>query len=67
MDPTGSQQALSDQGVAIGRHEQSIQIVHQNISALARSVDALVQSLLSSAGAAAHPVAAAVPTALGGS
>lgn len=45
MDPAGTQRSLADQEAAISRHEQSIQIAHQSLAALARSVDTLVQRL----------------------
>lgn len=45
MDPADTQRALSGQGAAISRHEQSIQIAHDSISQLAHSVNELVQQL----------------------
>lgn len=45
MDTTGTHQALSGCGAAIGRHEQSIIVAHKSIALLVRSINALVQRL----------------------
>lgn len=52
MDPADSQRSLTN---TIRQHEESIQIAHQNVAALARSVGALVQQMshLASSGATA--------------
>lgn len=45
MDTARTRQTLSSQDAAAAHHEQSIQIGHQNLTALARFVDSLVQLL----------------------
>lgn len=61
LDPADTHRALSSQAATIVRHEQSIQIAHQNLAALAQCVDTLVpqMKLLTSSAAFAHPVAGA--------
>lgn len=45
MDPADTRRVLSSQDAAIARHDQSIQIAHQNLASLDNSVETLVQRL----------------------
>lgn len=69
MDPADSQRLLSAQNAALSRHEQSIQIAHQNVTSLAQSVESLVRQMssLSASGDATASASATATAAAGGS